>query len=280
MMDRQVITHKEKPLFEWAKMPTPFRIQAVQEDFACFFYLVNGNYQVIESNGGYKIGAREALVKKCGRYVANFIESDTSEVCEAIAVYLYPDMLQNIYKYLDASIIQKPRPKSAPYKVSANELIEKYINNLKIYFEDPDLIDEELATLKLKELILILLKTDQFENVQSFLTSLFNSRELEFTNIIENNIFSNISIEELAHICNKSLSSFKREFKRLYNESPARYIKHKRLEQAAKLLLTTDDSVSGVAYDSGFQDVSTFSAAFVQKYNISPSKYRMSQIGK
>jgi len=158
-----------------------------------------------------------------------------------------------------------------------NQLVEQYMNNLSIYFENPDAFDEELGILKLKELMLILLKSENHLNIRKLLSEIFSPNKIEFKNAIENNLYNNLSIEQLAFICNRSLSKFKRDFSKIYSDTPARYIKHRRLMQAKKLLLSSDDSITEIAFSLGYVDVSTFSANFQKKFKLSPSKYRVNQ---
>ena len=275
-----IIMFKDRPLFQRANNPAPSQRMGEIQDFACFFYVVEGNYEAIESHGSFKIGAKDALIKKCGNYVAHFLSQNGDTDCEAVAIYLYPDILQEIYKNEPPSFLDKSKSILPPKKLLANELIEKYINNLYMYFDNPEMIDDELAILKLKELIMLLLKSERYENVQDFLSELFQPGKLKFTSIIENNLFSDISIDELAFVTGKSLSSFKREFNTVYGMSPAKYIKGRRLDHAAKLLTSSESAVSSIAYESGFQDPSTFSSAFHEKFETSPSQYRMDKISK
>jgi transcriptional regulator GlxA family with amidase domain len=136
------------------------------------------------------------------------------------------------------------------------------------------LINEEILILKLKEIILLLSQTQEAETIQAILSQLFSPTSYTFRQIIENNLFSPVSIEELAHKTNLSISSFKREFKKLYNNSPASYIKTKRLERAAELLLISNERVSNIAFECGFNDLANFTKSFHDKYNTSPTNYR------
>ncbi|MCE7990494.1 MAG: helix-turn-helix transcriptional regulator [Roseivirga sp.] len=276
LLEESIVSFKGRPLFQRAKIKTPFTAAGQMDDMACFFYLIRGTYEVIESRGAIKVGANEALVKKCGNYVAHLHEGDW----ECITILFYPDILHEIYKFEVPSFLSKSEPLLPPKKMIANELLDKFIHNLFIYFDNPELMDEELALLKLKELILILLKSEQYASVNSFLGDLFTPDKLHFTSAIENNIFSNLNLQELAFVCHKSLSSFKREFKKIYNDTPARYIKNRRLDYAAQLLCSTENSVSAIAFEVGFQDITTFSASFREKFDLSPSHYRMSQTSK
>ena len=274
--EQRTIKYKGKPLFQRTKFKTPFRATGKMDDMACFFYMLDGSCQTFESSGAIKLGTNEALVKKCGNYVTHFSQGKW----EVIAIFFYSDVLHEIFKNKVPSFLSKTPKIVTPKKIIANELIEKFINSLFIYFDNPELMDEEISLLKLKELVLILLKLEAQSNVHKFLSELFTPDKLKFTSTIENNIYSSVSIKELAFICNKSLSSFNREFKKVYNDTPSRYIKNQRLEYAAQLLYSTNDSISDIAFESGFQDITTFSASFRFKFNNSPSNFRLKQIRK
>ena len=77
-----------------------------------------------------------------------------------------------------------------------------------------------------------------------------------------------------------SLSSFKREFKKNYNDTPARYIRTKRLEKAAELLRISEERITDIAFDCGFTDLANFSKLFHKKFSNSPSNYRLDKISK
>lgn len=264
------------PLFQKARFKAPFIMEGEIKDFACFFYMVQGTMVSYDVRGMHTITLKEAIMKNCGQYVQKYIASDESQQCEAIAVFLYPELLQEIYKDLIPSFItSKDIPK--PKKLIGNKLIEQYMNNLSIYFETPEIFDEELGILKLKELMLILLKSENHENIRRLLSEIFAPINVKFKKAIEHNLFNNLSQKQLAFICNMSLSTFKREFKKVFNETPARYIKNRRLEHAASLLISSNEPVSMVAFESGFQDVTTFSSNFQKKYSLSPSKFRLTR---
>ena len=216
-MNDITIRYKDKPLFQRAEFSLPNRYTSNLKDYSCFFYINKGSYQIIEANGLLKVGEKEALLKKCGNYISYFPASPQKTHAEAIAVYFHKDIIKSIYSNEIVEFFNQSKKRSTPKKV-ANELIEKYVNNLVIYLDNPSLIDDELAVLKFKELILILMKSQHSHSVQSFFEDLFNAQELEFKTIIENNLFNDVSMEELAFICHKSLSSFKRIFKAVFNE--------------------------------------------------------------
>lgn len=280
MYDIKVIQHQGRPLFQTAKMVSPASLKNSLLDVACFFYVLNGQAQLIETNGSHLIKKEEGLVKSCGNFISNYLKDDEGGDFEAIVIYFYPDLIKEIFNASDFGFINQEEYSTPPQKILENGLVEKFINGLELYFENEELMDESLAKLKIKELILILLKSKYFNSVVDLFNGLFSSKNKSFRKIIENNLFSNISLDQLAFLTNKSLSTFKRDFVKEFNDTPARYIKNKRLEKAAKLLIVTKKSITDIAFACGFQDLSTFSDIFRNKFNESPSAYRLNQIRK
>ena len=66
--------------------------------------------------------------------------------------------------------------------------------------------------------------------------------------------------------------------KKHYNSSPARYIRQRRVEQAAQLLRSTSLRISDIAFDCGFADLAHFSKTFQKNYGQSPTAFRLNQL--
>ena len=277
-IDHSIIEISGLPLFERAKIKTPTSFRFTLDDRACFFYLLDGYYESVEPHGLIKLRSKEALVKKCGNFIARY--PDPQSDCEAIAIYFYPELIKKVYKNEIPTFLTENRKANRPKKIITYDLIDKFIQNLLIYFENPEMIDENLAFLKLKELVLILLRSEKRNSILEFFSDIFFPQQLAFKKVIENNLYSDITMDELAFLCNKSLSSFKREFKKVYQESPARYIKHRRLQKAAALLVASKNRITDIAFDCGYSDITTFSSSFQKKFGESPRQYRLNQTGK
>ena len=92
---------------------------------------------------------------------------------------------------------------------------------------------------------------------------------------IDRHVRENITLEELASVSMLSLSRFKNRFCREVQVTPREYINLRKIDCAKKLLLTTDDSVTEIAYDLSFSSSSYFSAFFHKIVGCSPSKFRL-----
>ena len=82
------------------------------------------------------------------------------------------------------------------------------------------------------------------------------------------------SLEGLAALANMSRSSFAEHFKTTFGRGPMELVKEARLRQAARLLLTTDNSVKRIAHQVGYTSRSYFTRAFTAAYGASPADYR------
>ena len=125
----------------------------------------------------------------------------------------------------------------------------------------------------MKELILLLYNSGN-EAVKSLLQELFEEEKISLRDVVSNHIFEPLSIEDLAYLSHLSLSSFKRKFKEIYNTSPAKYIRTKRLEKASDLLRFSDKRIAEIGFDCGFNDPKVFTKNFKSHFNISPSDFR------
>ncbi len=97
----------------------------------------------------------------------------------------------------------------------------------------------------------------------------------ELTSFVENALSeSNLNVDSLATAFFLSSRQLNRKLKAITGLSPAKFIKEIRLQSARKKLeMGAAISVTEVAYDVGFENVSTFSSVFKNRFGKSPSTY-------
>ena len=271
-----------KMLFEKAILDAPGNRPIPMPDEACFLYILNGNYHGKSEMETIEVPAKDAVLMKCGNYVGRMIPNAQNEQYEALAVHFYPEVLKKIYANEIPDFLKNPLPqtvKGGMTRLKSSVLLEKYIDSLLFYFENPEMVTEELLVLKVKELMLLLMNTPNAPAVYEILSNLFSPETHSFKEVVEAHIFTDISVPELAALTYQSLSSFKRTFKKTYNASPASYIKVRKIQKAAELLLVSDTPVSHIAYDCGFSDIAHFSRSFKSHFGVSPSQYRAGRWG-
>jgi len=137
-------------------------------------------------------------------------------------------------------------------------------------------IYHDLQKVKLEELLLYLTIKYPGQIKQIGNMRYETNEDLIVRQAATSHIYSNITIEELAFLCNMSLSTFKRRFVRIYGNSPNRWLLEKRMERAAKMLREDDRKANEIYNELGYENLSSFIQSFKQIYGITPKQYQLS----
>jgi AraC-like DNA-binding protein len=198
-------------------------------------------------------------------------EENSGHVLDYMMFFLKDELLHEFMKISSFSSSQ-PAP-SAPTAVhSVNERLLSYVASLKPYFEEPEAIQDELIKLKMLELLFDILDADK--GLLNQILQLRQQRPTSIVEVVEKNILNPVSLQDLAYLSGRSLSTFKREFRKIYNEPAIQWIRNRRLEKAKELLSHSGISITEVCYATGFENVSHFSKVWKQKYGFPPSAMR------
>jgi AraC family transcriptional regulator, exoenzyme S synthesis regulatory protein ExsA len=163
-------------------------------------------------------------------------------------------------------------------RVNNDIALSAFFQAMTIYFASDEKPPEALLKLKVKELVTSILLGDNNPALSAYFRALISSEAPAIAPIMERNFNNNLPIETFAQMCHRSLSSFKREFQRLYGTSPGKWLLERRLMQSVSLLQTTQLSITEIAFECGFEDLSHFSRAFKEKFGQTPSAYRESGV--
>lgn len=89
-----------------------------------------------------------------------------------------------------------------------------------------------------------------------------------------------ITIEELSHRFLINTTTLKQVFKKVYGTTIAAHVKQHRMEQAALLLIKSQQDIAAVAQAVGYESPSRFTAAFKEAYGVLPTEYRKQHTAK
>lgn len=93
---------------------------------------------------------------------------------------------------------------------------------------------------------------------------------LEF---IESSYNMPLTLEEISHSVNMSPKYFCKFFQEMTHRTPIDYLNYYRIERACYQLLTSEQSITEVAYNSGFNDLSYFIKTFKRYKGTTPKRY-------
>ena len=103
-----------------------------------------------------------------------------------------------------------------------------------------------------------------------------NTVEKEMVSYIQQNYTGKILLREFGEQFHLSEKYISRYFKDHFHITLSQYVTYLRLEHAKQMLQETDISVTEVAMQSGYQNISYFIRSFKKTYGVSPLKYRKS----
>ncbi len=196
------------------------------------------------------------------------------EQTDFVAVYLKDDLLRDFIKTVRISILSSELP-TAVVTGPMGERLVKFVESLEAYFADGPATAEYLVRIKLLELLFNLANTNRRICTQ-LLMSLRVQFKADLASTVEENLMTPKSLIQLAELCGRSLSSFKRDFSAIYNLPPSTWVRQRRLEKARELLTSTTMTVTDVCYTLGFESVAHFSRLFKSTFGCPPSKSRIS----
>ena len=96
----------------------------------------------------------------------------------------------------------------------------------------------------------------------------------QVVDFIEKNYDSPLTLEQLSASVSMSPKYFCRFFSEMTHQTPMDYLNRQRIEQACYQLSSTDDSITDVAYQNGFNDLSYFIRTFKKYKGTTPGRYR------
>lgn len=154
------------------------------------------------------------------------------------------------------------------FKMPGSPEIESLFGSMVPYFDTSIQPREELMQLKLAEGVYSLLHTNE-----QFFPTLFDFNEpwkIDILEFLNENYMYDLSMEDIATFTGRSLSTFKRDFKKISDLSPQKWLIRKRLQVAYERIRETGRPVTEVYAEVGFKNLSHFSTAFKKEFGISP----------
>ena len=154
------------------------------------------------------------------------------------------------------------------FDLSNDIFIKGYFDSLVPYFNTDVPLTEHLADLKTYEAIELVLRHKKLQNL---LLDFSVPHKADLEAFMSQNYAYNIPMSRFALLTGRSLATFKRDFKKIFHNSPEKWIVQKRLEAAHFLIAQKKQPPSAVFQDVGFENFSHFSTAFKKKFGYNAS---------
>lgn len=269
--------HCKEMLFTHYECPQSDRYARFYLQFNMIVYVVSGRRIFHKDKKTWEMKEGVCAFVKKGTHIA---ERENEEAWCAMAFFIPDYFLKQLVEENKSSLPLPDLSESSidhvlPLDVS--EISRSFFFSMLPYFDQRPSPPENLIELKFKELVLSLL-TKENKRLISYLFSLYNDKYPSVVDIMQNNFTFNLTLTEYANLACKSVPTFNREFKRIFNDTPAKWVMKKRLNLASELLENTTLSVGEITNQCGFENQTHFSRLFKQKTGVSPLQFRKSRV--
>lgn len=238
----------------------------------CLIKVISGKLKIQISEESYTIESGQyGLVRKFQESILSKTWDEPEDRFFDIVFALHDTFIQEIIEDI-------PYPENRTFdknpviKINTSEALEKLFDSMKSFINDEVSFKEDIIKQKTQEALIELIseKPDLIpifkENCQpekANLAQMMNSMFLQ-----------NFTLEKLAFLSGRSLSSFQRDFRNIFNTTPHKWIKKRRLEYAKLLLTESNRPAMDIFIDAGFEDLGHFSRSFKEHFGINPSQIR------
>jgi len=234
-------------------------------------WFVSGQAKIIMANNVYVFNPGDIIFFPRNQ-LATFINYPTDgNPFQSVVLTLSIERLKDFYikhKVLPAKNVYPSRI----ITFGKHPLLDSFLASLMPYFEMKDVLPENMVSIKVEEAISILRTIDPL--IDNLLANFEIPGKINLADFMEKNYMFNISLDMFARMTGRSLTTFKRDFKKLFTATPQRWLTQKRLEHAHYQLKEKKRKPGEVYFESGFENLSHFSYAFKKYFGYNPTELK------
>jgi AraC-like DNA-binding protein len=234
-------------------------------------YLYSGEQVIEDRNRKITLQAGDCAFIRRDHRLKMYKNSKDEALYKGISLTFKRSILREFYSKMDKAEIPKNIAVSDDYvfKLQPSPAIESLFQSLTPYFDSNIKPTEGVTHLKLLEGIYALLNSN--EQLYPILFDFAEPWKVDILEFLNENYADELTMEQIASFTGRSLATFKRDFKKISNLTPQKWLIKRRLEAAYSKLKEEGKKVQDVYVEVGFKNPSHFSTAFKKQYGISPT---------
>lgn len=210
-----------------------------------------------------------ALIRKNELIKSIKMSDDEGFSYKSVSIFFTPEILQEYAKNHNIPTTEKYKGK--PYiDLTQSKFIRAYFESFMPYFNQVSKLTGTVASIKSLEALELLM--NHHPNLEQMIFDLTEPYKIDLEKYMNKNFTFKIPIKEFARLTGRSLSTFKRDFKKTYNETPEKWLREKRLDEAKYLIVEKKQRPSDVYYHVGFENFSHFSTSFKERFGVNASE--------
>lgn len=235
-------------------------------------YLYSGEQLIEDRDEKIVLQAGECAFIRRDHRLKMYKNSKGEELYKGISLTFKRNVLREFYSKMDKAEIPKniTLTDENVFKLKQTPAIESLFQSLNPYFDSNVKPTDGVTHLKLLEGIYALLNSNEL--LYPILFDFAEPWKVDILEFLNENYQDELTMEQIASFTGRSLATFKRDFKKISNLTPQKWLIKKRLEVAYFKLKEEGKKVQDVYEEVGFKNPSHFSTAFKKQYGISPTE--------
>lgn len=238
-----------------------------------FIYILTGKKKWKNGRREYLGRPNDAFFIKKGAYVIH--QFFDVEFC-TLLIFVPDKFIKNVIEKHEIDCAHRPSGASTDSIISlhVNEVLLTYFQSVLSYFSKSKPPPKQLLKVKFEELIIDIISDQENKQLAEHFLNICSRNKVSIRQVMEDNFMYNMKLEEFAKLSGRSLSTFRRDFKKIFDTTPGRWLTNRRLEYGKYLLETTGKSISEVTFDSGFENPSHFTRVFKRRFGTTPTEFK------
>ncbi|TIH12703.1 AraC family transcriptional regulator [Marinifilum sp. JC120] len=238
-------------------------------------FVLEGTKHIHSADGDMVIRKGEAFFCCKGCHIMSEMIPENGGTFDTVLFFFDDPIFASFVSQLSVKKTNSTSPERSAFNIKVADQVGIYLASMLSLFDSPLGKNNDFLRLKVQELLHYICTTPGNDEFLSFLISCRDVGRADLPALMEQYFNKNISLETIAELSGRSLSSFKREFKKIYNTTPARWIRERRMSWAEQLIRNSDKSITEISYESGYESLSHFSTLFRKNYGVTPREYRI-----
>lgn len=233
-----------------------------------FARIISGEMKVIQAEKTYTFSSGDTLLFPCNQLSTLIKNPKDGQPYKAVVIFFTPKRLKEFYTKNPIELTESYAHKIKTFE--KHPLLESFFASLIPYFDLESELPEKIVSIKIEEALTILRTIDK--DIDNLLADFSHPFKINLPDFMEKNYMFNMTMEKFGYLTGRSLTTFKRDFKKAFNATPQKWIIQKRLELAHYQLSEKGRKPIDVYLETGFENLSHFSFAFKKHFGYAPTE--------
>lgn len=246
--------------------PDKFFKSDIMFEHHMLIWFISGETKIVQAEGTYMFQKGDIFLIPRNQLATIINYPKDGLPHQTVVMHLTTEWLRSFYENRNVKPVIVGEQKIRHY--SNHPLLQSCLASLIPYFEMTEL-PAEVAQLKITEAVSILRSIDP--GIDGMLMNFEEPGKINLAEYMEKNFMFNMPLEKFGYLTGRSLTTFKRDFRKAFDTSPQKWLTQKRLELAHYQFVEKRMKPVDVCYEVGFENLSHFSFAFKKHFGYAPT---------